>query len=114
LSAVRLRFSDRRTGNREALKIEGCGATPTLSRRRCELAAEGCWNAIRHANAATVEVRLEPAGGRAVLLTVVNDGPASLAGEPGIGRRMFEEMTLAWDLQREADRTVLTAVVPVG
>lgn len=93
---------------------ERLSADPLGSATVTELVSEGCWNAIRHAVASVVEVSLEIASPRAIRLTVRNDGPAPQTGEPGLGSRMFTDMTLSCDLVRDGDTTVLTALVPVS
>ena len=93
---------------------EQLNADPLGSATVSELALEACWNAIRHAKAATVEVTLEPSGPSAVRLVVINDGPAPGHANPGIGTLMFDEMALDWDLRRHGARTTLTARIPVA
>ena len=93
---------------------EQLNADPLGSATVSELALEACWNATRHAKAATVEVSLEPSGPSAVGLVVINDGPAPSHANPGIGTLMFDEMALDWDLRRHGARTTLSARIPVA
>lgn len=92
---------------------ERLGHDPLGSATVSELATEAAWNAIRHANASRVHVRIEDDGPRAMQLTVTNDGPAAHDPQPGLGTRMLDDMTLNWNLSRAEDTTVLTARVPV-
>lgn len=79
-----------------------------------ELAAEACWNAIRHVEAGTVAVRITLPHPRSLRMLVSDDGVMSGGdGPPGLGTQMLNDMTLHWSLERHSGMTVLEAEVPV-
>ena len=64
-----------------------------------EIVSEAVSNAVRHGQAAAVEVSMAVNGGL-LDLTIANDGLQPAAKEPGLGTQFLQECSLAW--RREA------------
>ena len=75
--------------------------TPSPASPLTELAAEACWNAIRHVEAGTVAVQITMPHPRSLRMLVSDDGVMSGGdGPPGLGTQMLNDMTLhggAWN-----------------
>ncbi|MFM5905155.1 MAG: sensor histidine kinase [Micrococcales bacterium] len=77
-----------------------------------EVVREAVNNAMRHAKATKISIRLAPQNSGLVLVTVANNGEA-LTGKstPGYGSQMLNDITHKWSLETMGDETVLTALV---
>lgn len=74
---------------------------------------EACANAVVHGHATRVEIAVvcEQAGA-AVRVTVRDNGVLHRPVAPGMGSQILASVCTSWELEREGDETVLTAVMP--
>lgn len=73
---------------------------------------ESIANAIFHASAKRVDVRIDH-DGHVIAILIENDGNApSTDGERGLGSRLLDEVTTEWTIESDDGRTRLRAVVP--
>lgn len=82
-----------------------------------EICKEAVSNAVRHGEAKRVDIEIERSGDEILFLTASNDGrPIERSAVPGLGSKMFEELTVDWSLttNRGAGQTVLEAQVPLA
>ena len=82
-----------------------------------EICKEAVSNAVRHGEAKRVDIEIDRSGDEILFLTASNDGrPIEKSAVPGLGSKMFEELTVDWSLttNRGAAQTVLEAQVPLA
>jgi len=81
-----------------------------------ELIREACSNATRHGKAKSISIVVHRVdGGRAVELTVDNDGhPLSKEPRPGIGSQLFDEQTLSWSRVQVGETVRVVAKIPLA
>ena len=85
---------------------------PSLSEAAAEVLTEATSNAFRHGAATEVEIALTATEHGRLMLRVRNNGrPVPSAPAPGIGSLLLDELCLHWQLRREEDFTVLSAVL---
>jgi signal transduction histidine kinase len=79
-----------------------------------EVVREAVNNAMRHAKAKNISIRIAPQNSGLVLVSVVNDGtPMKGKPKPGYGSKMLNDITHKWSLEPMGSETVLTALVAV-
>lgn len=93
---------------------EALAADPVATDCFRDLTLEACWNAILHAHATEVIIDTSRTGHSLILLRVTDDGAPSAPGKPGLGTRMFTDMTVNPCRERVNGSTVLEARVPVS
>ena len=77
-----------------------------------EVVREAVNNAMRHAKAKKISIRIAPQNSGLVLVTVVNDGiPLKGQPKPGYGSSMLNDITHKWSLEPMGAETALTALV---
>ena len=82
-----------------------------------EICKEAVSNAVRHGEAKRVDIEIDRSGDEILFLKASNDGrPIEKSAVPGLGSKMFEELTVDWSLttNRGAGQTVLEAQVPLA
>ena len=82
-----------------------------------EICKEAVSNAVRHGEAKRVDIEIDRSGDEILFLKASNDGrPIEKSAVPGLGSKMFEELTVDWSLttNRGAAQTVLEAQVPLA
>ena len=82
-----------------------------------EICKEAVSNAVRHGEAKRVDIEIDRSGNEILFLKASNDGrPIEKSAVPGLGSKMFEELTVDWSLttNRGAAQTVLEAQVPLA
>lgn len=73
-----------------------------------EIVKESVTNAIRHGKARLVEISIQDLNDGSLQIEITNDGAKDLAGSPGVGSQIFDEITMRWtrDLVDEKVRVV--------
>ncbi len=80
-----------------------------------EIIKEAVSNAVRHAQAKNVNVKLDRIQDDILEIEISNDGyRPTLDQTPGLGAQMLDELTLSWQLTSNKNLTVLKAAVPIG
>lgn len=88
---------------------ESSGCDPHVIGRVVE---ECLANAIRHGAATRIEVRIEPAAGGALRVTVTDNGSGPGGGRPALGSAVLDQATAGrWSLVGRAPGSVVTALV---
>lgn len=86
----------------------------TLVHSLTEVIREATSNAIKHAKATQIDIRVAKLERGLIEVTVINDGEApELGGEPGLGTTMLDEITHTWSLDHEAAKTTLRAEIVI-
>jgi signal transduction histidine kinase len=82
-----------------------------------EICKEAVSNAVRHGEAKRVDIEIDRSGDEILFITASNNGrPIEKSAVPGVGSKMFDELTVEWSLEtyRGAAQTVLEAQVPLA
>lgn len=73
-------------------------AAPATRSALVDVVAEAIANAVRHGGAGTIAVRIAAVDGSRLALEVRDDGQADAPGRPGMGSRLFDDVSPAWSL----------------
>lgn len=93
--------------------LEACRRDAGLSSLVQALVQELVSNAVRHGQAAAIDIVLEMQQD-AVRLTVADDGVGFQDGRPGLGTRMIASAARAWGRNREGDLTIVWCELSAG
>lgn len=85
---------------------------PVSARVIVDVVTEACSNAVRHARARAVELRIDEDASGALRLLVRDDGRGGTARGDGLGTRLLDEVALSWDRRTTAGGTELTVLLP--
>lgn len=61
-----------------------------------EIVKESVTNAIRHGKARLVEISIKDLNDGSIQIVITNDGAKDLAGSPGVGSQILDEITMRW------------------
>ena len=82
-----------------------------------EICKEAVSNAVRHGEAKNIHFEIDRGSDEVLFIKASNDGRGLAKDlEPGVGSRMFDELTMDWSLHRDKSqqKTVLQAQLPLA
>jgi len=85
---------------------------PVSARVVVDVFTEACSNAVRHARAQTVDLRIDEDAAGLLNLVVRDDGRGGGGTGDGLGTRLLNEVALSWQRTSDGGRTELLVVLP--
>jgi signal transduction histidine kinase len=85
---------------------------PASARVVVDVFTEACSNAVRHARARDVALRIDEDGEGLLRVVICDDGQASEARADGLGNRLLDEIAVRWQRRRVGDTTELEVLLP--
>jgi hypothetical protein len=77
-----------------------------------ELVREGMGNAVRHAKARTIDLKISESSPNVIEIALINDGELVEAAAPsGLGSKLYDQVATSWSLTSSNGRTTLHAVL---
>jgi signal transduction histidine kinase len=79
-----------------------------------EIVKESVTNAIRHGKARLVEISIQDLNDGSIQIEITNDGAGNVAGTPGVGSQILDEITMRWTRESIEDKVLVTAQVALS
>jgi signal transduction histidine kinase len=79
-----------------------------------EIVKESVTNAIRHGKARLVEISIQDLNDGSIQIDITNDGVGNVAGTPGVGSQILDEITMNWTRESIEDKVLVTAQVALS
>jgi len=79
-----------------------------------EIVKESVTNAIRHGKARLVEISIQDLNDGSLQIEITNDGEGNVAGTPGVGSHILDEITMRWTRESIEDKVLVTAQVALS
>ncbi len=87
---------------------------PVAARALVDVFTEACSNAVRHASARNVEVRIDDPESDLVRILVRDDGHGEATNGQGLGTELLDEVSVRWERRVSPTGSELEVVLPVG
>lgn len=79
-----------------------------------EIVKESVTNAIRHGKARLVEIAIQDLNDGSIRIAITNNGEVNLAGSPGVGSQILDDITMNWSREPLGDEVRVTAQVALA
>lgn len=85
---------------------------PTTARVVVDVFTEACSNAVRHARAREIDLRIDEADDGLLRVVVEDDGRPGATSGSGLGTALLDEIAVRWERRSDAASTRLEVVLP--